>query len=263
MNQDFLEAIAESMEINPALLSYLPELLADFWTLGSFPEIIVKTLKPLKFSTYPAKALDLGCGKRAVSVTLAKELGYQVTGVDGIVPFLEEAKTKAREYGVEKKCCFIHADIREYIKTASGFDVVILASVGNVLGNLARTLVKLRNIIGENGYLLIDDGFLKGEKPTHSAYDQSYRTHAESLEQLASSGDRLIKEIILSSSLIKAQNNQYLGWIIKRGKYLVKRNPQLKGLLKEYLSRQEQECLFLENNVIGAMWLLQKEKQGR
>ncbi len=259
MNQDFMEAVAESMEMNPALLPYLSELFADFWSLGSFPEIIVKTLKPLKFSADQVKALDLGCGKGVVSVTLAKELGYQVTGVDGLEPFLEEAKAKALEYGVERQCCFIHDDIREYVKSASGFDIVILASVGPVLGNLAQTVTKLRNIIGENGYLLIDDGFLKGEKPVHSAYYQSYRTHAESLEQLTSSGDMLIQEVILPDALIKTQNTQYMSRIRHRVKVLMKQKPQLRGLLEEYFNRQEQECSFLEKHFICAMWLLQKK----
>ena len=114
--------------------------------------------------------------------------------------------------------------------------MVILASVGTVLGNLAQTVARLRNIIGENSYLLIDDGFLKEEKPTHSPSYQSYRTYAESLEQLTSSRDRIVQEIILPSLLTKAQNSQYLSGIRNRPKYLMRQKSQLKGLLEEYLS---------------------------
>ncbi|MFC1543543.1 SAM-dependent methyltransferase [Candidatus Neomarinimicrobiota bacterium] len=87
------KSVAENLEIDERLLPYLPELWADLWALGSFPDLIVEMLKPLGLPGAETSVLDLGCGKGAVSVTLAKELGFNVVGVDGFRPFLDEAMT--------------------------------------------------------------------------------------------------------------------------------------------------------------------------
>ena len=67
---------------------------------------------------------------------------------------------KTPEYGVESLCEFKYADIREYIKRIRSYDVVIYASVGNVLGNPLDCVGKLRKCIRFEGYMLIADGYL-------------------------------------------------------------------------------------------------------
>ncbi|MBI5115016.1 hypothetical protein HZA56_00920 [Candidatus Poribacteria bacterium] len=82
MNEHTQQQIADSLETTPELLHFMPELLADIWELGGSPGIVVNMLRPFKLPARKAKVLDLGCGKGAVAVTLAKELGFRVFGVD-------------------------------------------------------------------------------------------------------------------------------------------------------------------------------------
>ncbi|OYD16467.1 hypothetical protein CH333_03320 [candidate division WOR-3 bacterium JGI_Cruoil_03_44_89] len=68
-----------------------------------------------------AKILDLCCGLGRHSIELAKR-GYEVTGVDVTSQYLETARTKAKEKGVEID--FIESDMRN-ISFYEEFDAVI------------------------------------------------------------------------------------------------------------------------------------------
>ncbi len=56
--------------------------------------------------------LDLGCGNGRIAINLAKK-GYCVVGVDISPLFIEDARKKAREYGVEGRVEFYVYDARE------------------------------------------------------------------------------------------------------------------------------------------------------
>ncbi|HNT04445.1 MAG TPA: class I SAM-dependent methyltransferase, partial [Bacillota bacterium] len=64
------------------LIPYLPYLLQDLWELGSDPKEIIKLIRKNIRKVKDLKILDLACGKGAVSVKLAKELGCHVQGID-------------------------------------------------------------------------------------------------------------------------------------------------------------------------------------
>jgi len=68
---------AESTELIP----YLPYLFQDLWELGSSPIDILKMITKHILVSKETKVLDLACGKGAVSVNLAKELGCMVKGL--------------------------------------------------------------------------------------------------------------------------------------------------------------------------------------
>ena len=97
---------SDYFEAPPELLPYLPELLTDIWALGSSPVTVVEWLRSRQLPPETTRVLDLGCGKGAVSINLARELGFHILGIDFFEPFLAEAMEKARELGVEKLCSF-------------------------------------------------------------------------------------------------------------------------------------------------------------
>lgn len=131
---------AESVELIP----YLPYLLQDLWELGASPKDITEMITKHIPVSKETKVLDLACGKGAVSVYLAKELGCMVKGIDIIPEFIEFAIQKAQEYGVEELCEFLVGDITEMIKTEKDYDIVILGAVGDVLGNPEETISLLK-----------------------------------------------------------------------------------------------------------------------
>ncbi len=80
-----------------------------------------------------ATTLDLGCGKGAISVKVARELGWHVHGVDAFQPFIDYAMQAAFENGVASLCEFTCDDMRNVVRSGKSYDVVIYAAHGPLL----------------------------------------------------------------------------------------------------------------------------------
>ena len=160
MNDRQQRELAQAFDATPELLPFIPKLLADLWALGCSLEVIVELLRPLGLPAETTRVLDLGCGKGAVALTLAREFGFQALGVDFFEPFIKDARERAEEMGVASRCQFVCDDIRDALGEASDFDLVIYASIGGVLGKFDECVAKLRRCVHPGGYMLIDAVFL-------------------------------------------------------------------------------------------------------
>ena len=109
--------VAENLDTDPELLPYLDELLADLDELGCNLELIVETLRGMQLAE-GSRALDLACGKGAVSLALAEQLGCAVEGVDLFAPFIARAQALARARGLESRCRFRAVDMRRALEQA-------------------------------------------------------------------------------------------------------------------------------------------------
>ena len=256
MQSEMEKSILESLEMEEELFPYIPELLQDLWALGSMPEYIIQQLRP--YISGNSKILDLGCGKGAVAVLLAKAYGCHVTGVDASSTFLEVAHEKAKEYQVKEHCTFIEADIRNYVILRKQFDVVIYSSLGAVLGNFKEIVSALRNMVRDDGLMIIDDGYLKNAQALERDGYHHYRSHKETLNLLTSFGDRLIEEKITEQETAEI-NEDYMEKIRKRANTIVRKNPETEQSINAYILRQEEECQVLDEKITGATWLLQKQ----
>ncbi len=253
MRNSLGDSVSKTLDGSRTILPFLPELLQDLWSLGSPPERPIALLEPLGLPAGKTRVLDLGCGKGAVSVRLASALGFRVVGVDGCPEFLEAAREKAGEFGVGTSCGFLHADIRVFVKTARDFDVVILASVGDVLGGPGETVGRLRGCVRPGGYILIDDGYLKSRGTFHH-----FKPRGETLAGLLSHGDELVREVENPDDEVVSINESYLRDIRKRALLLQGRRPELAPLLEDYLRTQERECDLMSRHFRGATWLIRK-----
>lgn len=259
MSDKFELSIADSLEIDPRLLKYLPSLLQDLWALGSSVDIIVQAIRSLQLPGNDFYALDLGCGKGAVSVRLAQEFGIRMLGIDAMIPFLDVAREKAREHQVENLCQFQLADLHEFLEQDREFDLVILASMGGILGDYRQTVSKLRRQVRKRGYIIIDDGYLrKGKKLNRKGYEH-YRNHKQTIADLTSRGDYLIQESS-TEDLSHQINQQYFKVISERGSQLSASHPHLKNLIRTYIDLQAEENRIIEDHIVGTLWLLQKEE---
>jgi 2-polyprenyl-3-methyl-5-hydroxy-6-metoxy-1,4-benzoquinol methylase len=251
-------SLAKSLETTPSFLPYLPELLVDLWDLGCSLEQIVEMVGQLNLPSHKTRVLDLGCGKGAISISLAKEFAFNTTGIDSCKAFLEIAIQKAEEFQVSHLCNFEVGDIREFTQEEHNFDLVIYASMGNVLGNYQEIIGKLRKMVRPAGYIVIDDGFLKGVPKIDREGYEHYFQHDEVIRQLISCGDKIIQEVIVPDETVRSINYGYLDSIRLRAKELVKKKPELKVAVLEYIKNQEIECKILDKHVAGVVWLLQR-----
>lgn len=257
MDDDVKRSIAESLEMTTGMLPFVPQLLDGMWALGCSPELAVGMLRPLGLSPTETRVLDLGCGKGAMAVTLAKEFGFRALGIDACEFFLDEARQKAAEFGVSHLCRFERGDLRKFVAQDRDFDVVNFASLGGLLGNFAECVGALRRTVRPGGYILIDDGFLSGEKPVDRAGYGHYAPHAATLRQLTSHGDTVVEER-LTIEETAAINSEYLDLIRKNGETLIRSKPDSREHVEGYIRSQELECEIIDRSITGAIWLLKK-----
>jgi len=244
------------------LLPYLPYLLQDFWELGSDPLAMVKILQEREGLEKGARVLDLACGKGAVAVRVAEKLQLHVKGIDLISEFIEYAKGKAEEHGVDELCEFIVGDINEAVCNEIDYDAVILGGVGDVLGDPAQTLAKLKETIKVGGYILIDECYLsENASQADMQWDNyEYLTKQQWEALFKDAGLGLIAETS-GDELGGGENlspDEGLAAIRRRAGELSAQQPNKKPMFDAYVESQRSEYEDIDNNLVGVVWLLQK-----
>jgi ubiquinone/menaquinone biosynthesis C-methylase UbiE len=263
------QLISDSLEATPDLLPYMPYLLQDLWALGSSVDQIIEAVGRLPFRTEEnagedagktITALDLGCGKGAVSVRLASEFGFSVVGIDAMDEFLSVAGSKAAEFGVEDRCSFINGDIHEYTGETHTFDIVVLASLGFFFGSIGETVGTLRRQVRSGGYIIIDDGYLRREEKLERKGYEQYRTYSRTVKELTSRGDSIVEELD-TSDFSSRLNREYIKVISKRGEELAADHPEFAPSVRDYITGQNEECDILDNELAGALWVIRKQER--
>jgi hydrogenase maturation protease len=250
--------LADYFGVERSIGELIPELLADFYDLGGFPDQIVELLRPLDLPGPETRVLDLACGKGAVSIALAEELGFRVHGIDLMQAFVEEAAQRARQKGITKLCHFERGDIREAVHRSEGHDAVLLISVGYVLGDMAETVAELRRTVREGGYIVVDDAFLAPDAAVDFPGYEHCLSHEEMIARLTAHGDEIVTEHVTDPQATKEQNRRYMAWIESRARDLAARHPEHEAALDAYLCKERAEIEILENDVVSATWVLRK-----
>jgi len=243
------ESIAEAMDYtnrDTSIVPFLPCILQDFWTLGTPPDVVIALVRKHCIAETGSVILDLGCGMGAVSVKLAEALKCHCYGIDGIPEFIEKAKVKAIEYGVEALCRFEAGDVRDKIKALNRFDVIILGAIGPVFGNYHETMTTLSKHLTKDGIIIINDAYIDDT----SAYRHpSILPHSELLMQTNEAGMKLIDEVTIGQD----NSVEEFANIQKRCNELILRHPDKTALFENYIQSQADENDALENEMIGSI----------
>ena len=256
MREDLEKQVATSLDATPEMLPFLAELLADCWELGSDTRTIIRMLSPLQLSRQ-ARLLNLGCGKGALAITCAVELGCRVHGIDGFEPFITEAIDRASSAGVSQRCTFVCGDLRDTVRTARDYDVVVFSSVSPVIEE--RPCVEsLRSCVRPGGHILIDDGFLRDDAVDTPPEYEAYAPYAETRARLTAAGDVIITEVLPPLEERSAVDDNITDMIRSRAAGIARRQPQATELLDAYVRNQELECERLRQFHVPATWLLRR-----
>ena len=263
MTNETREKLAASLTAETTeLIPFLPYLLQDFWEIGSEPSIMIGLLKEYADLPKDAKVLDLACGKGAVSVKMAHQLGFQIKGIDIIPDFVKFALEKADEYNVGHLCEFGVGEINEAVMVERDYDVVILGAVGNVLGDPAETLQKLKSTIKVGGYILIDECYLPDDGSQDDVQYKNYEFLSQSqwANLFKDSGLILVKAITGDDLAVIENPDSKVGMahITKRAKELISKHPEKKPIFEGYINSQQAEYDDLDNNLAPVVWLLRK-----
>ncbi|HSV44059.1 MAG TPA: class I SAM-dependent methyltransferase [Candidatus Bathyarchaeia archaeon] len=250
------ESIVKAMDgSDPGLIPFLPYILQDCWEIGSDPNTMIGLVRKHAQDHSHLRVLDLGCGKGAVSIRIAQEFKCACLGIDGIKEFIGEADRKAKEYVVGHLCRFEAGDIRERVKCLRGFDVIILGSIGPVFGDHSQTLGTLKECVTHNGIIIIDDGYIANGSdyvhPLVQKQDVVYR-------QIEDSGMQLIDEVVFDKNYIKGSDDAIYENLKKRCLELIEKFPAKATLFKDYIKRQEEENVVLEEKIVCAVMVIRR-----
>ena len=259
MTLDLDESVAQAMETDVRLLPLLPELLADLWELGPSAEQVVAALESVGVEP-DSTVLDLACGKGAVAVGLAEQLGVRVEGIDAFQPFLQAARALATERGVSHRCRFEQGDIRNLLGQEEQYDVALLLSVGPVLGDYEQTIAGIRRLVRAGGYIVIEDGFL-ADPVAHLPLAEGYAGHSETLRRLTACGDVVAQEVICPTEQARSVNQRNTDLIRQRASVVRASHPAFEQLIDEYVARQERETQILGTDVLCAIWVLRRAEE--
>ncbi len=252
--KDLNESIMESLDgSSQDLLPYFPYLLQDLQEIGTDPNVVSKFVKQNIDDSKSLKILDLGCGKGAVSVRLAKDFNCNVVGIDAIPEFIESAKQLAIENGVTEKTTFIQGDIRILYTNYMDYDIVILGAIGPVLGNQQETLENVSQCLKPSGFVILDDGHLPDKTDNKK---EIYTTKSRFYHFIKSAGFMVIEESIFESENMHQQNEIIFNAIKKRAKELIEKYPSKATIFNDYLIEQETQNNALENDLTCGVWLL-------
>jgi ubiquinone/menaquinone biosynthesis C-methylase UbiE len=253
-NQDDL---ASAFGVPVEIVPFIPDLLAGIWSLGVPPEVIAELFRPLKLPPRTTRVLDLGCGKGAVSITLAKQLGFSLDGIDFFPPFIEEARKRAEDSGLSGTCRFRVGDIRETVLKTGEYDAAIFIWVGGVLGGPYGSVGKMRQVVHPGGYMVYAEGYLKDGVTADVAHGGRL-SHGEILGELTAHGDTIIRETVLPENQTRSLYIEYIDSLRKGAERITQEHPKHGRALKDHIESQEQMCRTLESTVVPAVWLLMR-----
>ena len=252
-----LQSVLASLEIEPEVLPFLPELLADIDELGSSTETVIRLLEPLSLPS-DTRVLDLGCGKGAACLAVAERFGFGTTGVDAFEPFIRQAEERALEAKMTNLCSFYVADIRDFESLDPLPDIVLYLALGTLFGPIRDAVGLLRTHVRPGGFILIDDGFLKEETGTPPRGYENCTRPDETRRQLISYGDELLQEVLTPPENHERTNRCILELIESRVPAIAAEHPEKRRQILRYLERQREETEILCDHFISAQWLLRK-----
>jgi Methyltransferase domain. len=248
------ESIAAAMDVqqDTELIPFLPYIFQDFWELGTSPEMVIDLIQKNCKNYSSLHILDLGCGKGAVSIRLAVALKCNCHGIDGIPGFIEFAKMKAKEYGVEALCRFEAGDVRTKIQELGKYDVIILGATGSIFSDYPTALTTLSKHLADNGIIIIEEAYIDDAS---SFQHPPYLLRRELLKQFEQAGMELIDETSCNYSEIADMDNE-LENISKRCHELKMKYPEKAALFENYILNQASENDILENDLSGSTMVL-------
>lgn len=262
MNQETEDKLARSLTVrNKDVLPYVPYLLQDLWELGTPANDIIDIIRQHIPQPENLKVLDLACGKGAIAIPLAHELGMAVKGVDIIPEFIEFAKEKAIERGVDDLCTFSVEDIKETAAREQDYDMVLFLGVGDVFGNAEKTMETLAGFVRPGGYVVLEEAYVGDNNKEDLHFETDYPSYEEWINANEKAGLRLLAKKEEDEEDMIESNSGCNDAINRRARELSEKYPDKKALFDEYIQSQLDECYDLENNLSAAVWLLQRTEQ--
>lgn len=147
--------------------------------------------------------LDLACGKGEMLCRYARDHHTVGVGIDIHPPFLDAARARARELGVDGRVRFQQGDAADPPEAAAGFDLVSCIGATWIGGGLAGTLDLMRRWARPGAWLLVGEVFWAEEPApavrTAQEAGQTFCDLGGTLDRIESAGLELVEMLLAST----------------------------------------------------------------
>jgi 2-polyprenyl-3-methyl-5-hydroxy-6-metoxy-1,4-benzoquinol methylase len=166
--------------------------------------------------------LDLGCGKGAAAICIARVLKCRCTGIDAVPEFVAAAEASARQHGVSKLCEFRAGNLRQFAR-ASEYDAAIMLGVLDV----ERGRRVLRRAVKPGGVFILDEA-----------------------------------EDVWTPQQTRRQEERLRRQLSRNAARLAMSHPRLRRSLASFLQRQREAARVLETRFQPVQWMVRTSKGG-
>ena len=111
------------------------------------------------------RVLDVGCGRGASALLLAREWGCRVVGIDFGEQNLEEASRAAADAGLADRATFRSGEAEALAFDSEAFDAVICECVLSTFPDKVTPIQEMRRVLAPKGRLGVTDVTLRGALP--------------------------------------------------------------------------------------------------
>lgn len=235
------------MDVPEAGGRLLDEFFRPLDALGSSPKLVARWLK-LGGIGRRDQVLDLGCGKGATSIEIARVTGCAVLGIDAFEAFVLSCRGLAAVRGVGDRCAFRVGLAENH--PGRDYDGVVLL---NVLP-FERAIPLARRMTRPGGCYLIDDAVASVRGP-------GFPKARDVLEAIESAGDRVERAKVWRESEVRTRGGILYKLLRKNAAALARKNPADRALLAECLRRMRAGVAELSGEFRPACWLVRRGRR--
>lgn len=255
------DPVADQFGASPVVLPLLPQLFDGIDSLGGWPDRVASLLRHPAGLGAGSTVLDLGCGKGATAIEIARRLGAGVRGVDLFPPFVAAATEAARAAGVAGLCAFEVGDLREIAAGGGSDDAVVYSAIGpEPFGDRVAAVGALRRCVRPGGWIVIVEGFLRvpvSEAERHPGYG-SYAGREATVADLTAHGDELAAEVHVPASAVDRWHRRDQARLGENARRVVAASPGARAEVERFVAGQEAEYGFVRSRTVEAIWLLRR-----
>jgi precorrin-6B methylase 2 len=158
--------------------------------------------------------LDVASGRGGPAIVLASEFGCRITCVERAEQFVEVARRRTRDAGLDGLIEIVHSDASAFPLERNRYDAALCLGASFVWDGLAGTLGALVPAVRAGGHVAVGEPYWR-TWPLPAVYDpgpyDQYVTLAETVQSLQSAG--LIPVALIDASLDDWDRYETLHWL--------------------------------------------------
>ena len=246
LDKEITRSVAGSARLAP----HMGRLFRGISSLGSQPAVLVRLLRDAGLGP-GSRVIDLGCGKGAAALTLAKRLQASVLGIDACGAFIAEAQSAADRQGLTSRARFIVADVRKPLLKRPVDAALMIGLDGAELA-----APRLRKLVRPGGFYAFDD-LIRSRDNRHADW-RGVPTREEIDAALTKSGDQIVGFHRPFPSTLARQHASLIRRLVVNAKALGMAQPHLRPALREFINHHRAAQRLIGGALRPALWVVRR-----